>query len=191
MIMTASVSYTLGALVDKTGTALNTFVPDASIFEDMLFATVGVHKTVVSDGGTSIGPEGFGFKLKNTATGEEYVAVSNRLGEAEFTLGFTKDEIGQTYVYYLREINDGRIGVEYSNEIYAVEITVTADAANVVIIDAPTGRAEFQNVYHPGSVPVPPPTGDSDCPMLWMVLAFASMAGMTVLVRKAQKGGKA
>ncbi len=131
--------------------------------------TVNIQKKLETPSGADLSLEGFKFGLydaNGNQVGEE--AVSKIDGTANFSLSYSTADIGNTYTYVIREIDDGKPGVIYSNEWYTVTITITDDITNpdvlnadVVITVADTTEtvdlATFTNTYRltPTKVDIP------------------------------------
>ncbi len=145
---------------------------------------IGVAKTVVNKGSEKIGPDGFEFVLENTTTNEKFNVKSDTAGNANFTLGYTEDDIGNTYTYKLTELNGGKANVTYSTVEYTITVAISLNENNELVAaltkngeNATTVVAEFENVYD--YTPVPeypdsPQTGDNTNLHLWFALLFVS-----------------
>ena len=112
------------------------------------------HKTVKNIGPEVIGPEGFEFVLYNETQGRAYRATSGKDGLATFSLMFSEFDIGNTYIYKMYEVNDGRENVEYSRSEYIITVYVYLDSNNrintSVMINGMlvnVAVAEFENIY--------------------------------------------
>lgn len=184
-----SVPATLAYSTAKTETLVNTFTvlrfPPAQTS-----VNVCVQKTVHNTGTKRIGPEGFSFSLQNTQTGEAFVLTSDADGLACVTLPFSEADMGKTHTYRLSEINDGRENVNYSDQVYIIQIEITVDAQNqtvasVCVDGVPVEQivAVFENEYNAGDV-ILPPTGDDTNLELYIALLFVSCAGLALLMTK-------
>lgn len=162
----------------------NVFTPKP---EDIT-VNIGVVKTVVNKGSEKIGPEGFEFVLENTATNEKFNVKSDNVGKANFTLGYTEDDIGKTYTYKLTEVNGGKANVTYSNVEYTITVAIELNENNELVAtltkngeNATEIVAEFENVYDytpTPEYPDSPQTGDNTNLHLWFALLFVSGGGI-------------
>lgn len=93
------------------------------------------------------------------------VFESDEVGKAQFVLEYTTADIGKTYTYKLREINDGRSYVEYDESEFIFTVTVTKNGAGemITLVDGEEAKSfsgEFNNIYDytpsPGPGPTPP-----------------------------------
>ncbi len=118
--------------------------------------TINITKGVASTMGESYPLNGFKFALfdaEGNVYGDEAVADSQ--GNASIRLSFTPDDIGDIFVFTLKEINTNIPGMIYDNSEYTVEIEVidNLDATVGVRIngdDTNTYSASFENTYTPG-----------------------------------------
>lgn len=185
----SSVPGSLAFIVDRTQPLVNTFTPAGSP-EQTVSTAVNITKTVVNTGDGAIGPEGFRFALKELSSGSEFFAESDSFGFACFPLTFFESEAGQTFVYQLYEIDTGRAGVTYSDEVHTVEITVTGGevlTAQVRINGAPSTEASFCNVYDSSIAPPLPDTGDSMNPALCAAMLACSLLGLAITAAARRK----
>jgi len=187
--------YEAGRVIKKVGsdaaveeiTFNNVFTPKP---EDIT-VDIGVAKTVVNKGSEKIGPDGFEFVLEDTATNEKWNVKSDTAGNANFTLGYTENDIGKTYTYKLTEINGGKANVSYSTAEYTITVAISLNESNELVAtltkngeNAPTVVAEFENVYdYTPTPPNPeypdsPQTGDATNLHLWFALLFVSGGGI-------------
>lgn len=184
-----AVPATLAYQTAKTETLVNTFTllryPPSETSVD-----VSVRKEVRSIGTQSIGPEGFHFKLQNTQSNESFTLTTDANGFASVTLPFSDADIGKNHTYRLVEINDGRENVNYSDQVYIIQIEITVDAQNqtvasVCVDGVPVEQivAVFENEYNAGDV-ILPPTGDDTNLELYIALLFVSCAGLALLMTK-------
>ena len=128
----------------------NTFTPKP----DDLTVSIPVDKKVVNKGSESITPEGFTFRLHNVGTGKDIDVKSDKDGKTKFDLVFSENDIGKTYDYRLTEINDGRVGVKYSQEAYNISISISLGADKKLVAkltkngaEVTSLAAEFVNEY--------------------------------------------
>ena len=179
---------TLAYIANRTGSLVNTF--DSPYFTpDGSNVLVAVKKTVHSTGLTSIGPEGFQFVLENTGNQERIILTADKNGDASVILPFSDADAGKTYVYCLKEINDGRENVVYSEQEYVISISVEVNTDNKVVASTmldgvPVNAvcAAFQNNYF-GLQP-PPPTGDSQHPLMYLMVMVLSGGLICTLLKK-------
>lgn len=130
--------------------------------------TVNILKKMETPSGADRSLEDFHFGLYDVNNVQVGEAVSKPDGTAVFSLSYSTADIGNTYTYVIREIDDGKPGVIYSDEYYTVKITITDDPtdpnrlnADVVITVADTTEtvdlATFTNTYRltPTKVEIP------------------------------------
>lgn len=131
--------------------------------------TVNILKKLQTPSGADLSLKGFKFGLYD-ASGNQVgdAAISEIDGTANFSLSYSTADIDNTYTYVIREIDEGKPGVIYSEEWYTVTITITDDITNkdvlnadVVITVADTTEtvdlATFTNTYRltPTQVEIP------------------------------------
>lgn len=185
----AAVEQTEG-VYNVTVTFNNTFVPP--VIPDDTTVTVTVNKTVTNTGDESIGPDGFHFVLEN-ADGEKIALTTDKNGKATATLTFTAADIGKTFAYTLREVDDGREGVTYDDGTYALTVTIGQDGDQLTATFTNNGEAAdtltaaFENTYHMEKDPSPP-TGDGEHTALWLaVMAVSGTIFATLLLSEKRK----
>ena len=179
---------TLAYIANRTGSVVNTF--DSPHFTpDDSSVLISLKKTVHSIGLTSIGPEGFQFLLEGKNNEERIVLITDQNGEAGVILPFSEADAGKTYIYRLSEINDARENVVYSDQEYEIAITVEVNTDNKVVASATLDGAPmkeiavaYQNTYF-GVVP-PPPTGDSQYPVLYLAVVLLSGGAIAMLLKQ-------
>lgn len=179
---------TLAYITAQSDTLVNTF--EAPYFPpEGTGVEVRIQKTVLNSGTESIGPGGFRFGLQHAQSSEPVILTSDVDGYASIILPFTDVDLGQTHVYHLYEINDGRANVTYSNKVYTIEITLSVDAENRIVADASVDGvpveqiiAAFENTYYEGIIL--PPTGDECNVALYVVLMLLSGAGLVILLTR-------
>lgn len=122
--------------------------------------TVQIDKTVKNTGTDKIGPGGFKFEIAEniqTANAELVLGTvtTDENGKAQFTINFTPDDIGLT-VYTVKEVDEGKANVTYSDKVYTFTINVALDADNKLIatvtsqeniVNGTTVTAAFENTY--------------------------------------------
>ncbi len=169
--------------VDKLN-FVNVFIPDP----ENIKVNVNIDKTVVNTGKQTIGPEGFEFVLDSDIANVEDIKVkTDEKGKAVIALEFSMADIGKTYTYKLREINDGREYVQYSKAEYAISIAITHDKSTnklvaTIKVDnkaADTVDASFENVY--SGIPESPQTGYNGNIGMWAVMLFISGGAVITL----------
>ncbi|MBQ7011227.1 MAG: hypothetical protein IJN63_05935, partial [Clostridia bacterium] len=156
-------------------------IPDISVDIDSVVTVVGTGSSVIS-------PEGFKIEFARKDGGDKQIVTVDKDGRIDLKdLIFTKDDIGKTFEYTVRMVNEGKEGVTYDDRIYELVITVALGPDNKLIATITDGTvtrtdgkyiAEFSvNYVEPES----PPTGDATSLMLAMLAAAAAMAvGITV-----------
>lgn len=194
IILTATVHSTMGYVVTRTASVKNTFKP--MVISADIVLNIPVKKTVENKGTATIGPEDFTFELLNVTTGEKETVKSHVNGNAEFTLGFNEADIGKTYVYTLSEVNDGKLNVTYSKEVYNISISVVLGTEGMPVAEVSVNGevaenfvAEFTNIYNgdqPDDEPSPPTGDNSNLPVgiMLAVLSGAVFIAMTVYGRR-------
>ena len=98
---------------------------------------VSIQKTVKDEkGGVSAlrGPEGFTFELLRAGETTPVTATTDVSGKAQFYLTFTRDDIGSSIRYTLKEQNAGQTiaGVTYDDEEYVIQIDITGETVDGV-----------------------------------------------------------
>ncbi len=97
-----------------------------NVYEPTGSATVAVNVQKEMIGNHSL--YGFQFALYSDATLQNEILRStptNAAGQASLTLTYAANRAGQTYTYYLAEIDQGNANITYSAAVYKVEVTVT------------------------------------------------------------------
>ncbi len=130
-------------------------------------ATVNIQKTMSGNHALS----GYRFALYDgnpfdTATQDNVNRIAqsgltNAAGEASVTLRYSAADVGNTYTYYLAEINGGQTihNIQYADTLYKVEVTVNDNldgtiSTTVAVNDAAYAsdtRLEFVNTYVPSA----------------------------------------
>ena len=183
VVVAVAAPATLAYMVDRSETVVNSFVyyppTPASV-------QVNVHKIVRPTGDATIGPEDFHFRLQKVG-GEAIDLFTDEQGYGSATLTFTKDDLDKEHVYHLRELNDYRGNMTYSDKVYEIRITLDVDAENRIIVSMTVDgkpvneiMAEFVNIYHS---PLPL-TGDAAAVELWLAMMTLSGAGMLLICRR-------
>lgn len=121
--------------------------------------TVNIQKKLNNETGADKSLEGFRFAMydeNGLQVGE--AAVSKVDGSASFNLSYAAVDIGKTYVYEIRELNDNAPGVVYDTNKFTVTIAITDNTADpnllnadVTILNQETGETVdgvvFENDY--------------------------------------------
>ncbi len=155
---------------------------------------INIDKKVENKGSEKISAEGFEFALKKDGDATPTTVKTDKDGKAKFVLGFTEDDIGNTYNYTLTEVDGGKANVKYSTAKYVIAITVSLDSENKLVASITQNTvavdsvvAEFVNEYDytpptpptpPEEVPKSPQTGDTSNLTLWFALLFVSGSGL-------------
>ncbi len=167
---------------------------------------INIDKKVENKGSQSITAEGFEFALSKEGTTEVTTVKSDKNGKAVLTLGFTENDIGNTYNYILEEVAGDTQYVKYSSVKYAIAISISLNGENQLVAEITKDgvateeiTAEFINEYDYTPVvaePEPeepaqstsPKTGDLSNLQLWIALLFVSggLMGATAF-RKGKK----
>lgn len=191
-LLLGAVEHTLAYVVDASDSVVNVFAP-AQTAEETVTAYIPVFKRVQNAPNAQMGPAGFVFALREISSGVEKIAVSDGSGEAGFYCSFAQAQAGQSFVYELYEVNDGREGVVYSTAVYTVEIRVRNENgvldAEVRIDGGEVERAVFRNIYDPEGVFTPPETGDGMHPAVYMAVLAMCIGGMAAAFRPRRKRG--
>lgn len=173
---------------DVVVTINNTFVPPVVPDPDDISVPVTVNKTVENTGTDAIGPENFEFVLENITTGDKTAIRTDAAGKAVFDLTFTADDIGKIYNYKLSETDEGKIGITYDEDIYAIQISIALSEDNELAATVISNGvvvencvAQFENTYHTDDEPTPP-TGDSSNLIFWFIMMLVSGAAVITLV---------
>lgn len=162
---------------------VNTYDPD----DVKATVSVVIKKNLDNETEENMGLGGFKFNLIGDNFNE--FAETDENGNAEFNLTFTEENIGESFVYTLSEVDTEVDGMIYSEEKVTIEFTVlkvdnklgvydTADGSAVTTI-----QAEFTNTYK-GVTPPPeeenPGTGAED--NLIPLLALLTISGGAAIV---------
>ncbi len=118
--------------------------------------TIDITKEIVSTMGESYPLNGFKFALfdaQGNVYGDE--AVTDSQGNASIQFAFTPNDIGNIFVFTLKEINTNIPGMLYDESEYTVEIEVIDNLDGTVGVringdDTNTYSASFTNTYTPG-----------------------------------------
>lgn len=169
--------------VAKTLTFANKYTPAADITLD-----VTAKKTVKNVGVKSIGPEGFQFRLVNTADDTGVTAESDKNGIAAFQLKYTYADVGKTFTYKLFEVNTKITNVTYSKASYEIQVAISLDKQTNKLVAKVTNNGEsvdqivgeFVNTYDVNKIP---DTGDSSQLFLWLGLMTLSALLIAVAFR--------
>lgn len=165
------------------------FTNDFIIIGDSdLTVDINIFKTVLNTGSSILSPAGFEFLLENITTHEIYHAYSDSSGNAKFTLGYSDNDIDETYTYKLTEVNDGKPHVTYSTSEYLITVSISLNANNELVAtltnngtDVTMLFGEFENVYNYTPIqqyPDSPDTSDHTNLNLWISLLFLSGCGI-------------
>ena len=110
-------------------------------------------------------------------------AVVTREGQGSFSFGkmdITKEDIGKTYRYTMREVKGSALYFSYDVTIFTITVTVKDNGSGVPKAEVSikdennkTSRAVFTNVYTPPGKPDIPRTGQ-----LWWPVAVLGAAGV-------------
>jgi len=183
---------TLAYMIVESPSLVNTFAASALPSAGEVAVEVRVHKTVLSSGKETIGPQGFHFILEDAQSGARQIITTGVTGYGALTLAFSEADAGKTYVYRLYEVNDARENVTYSDIAYSLVVSVGYDSQQNVLTAAQTINgesvkailAEFENIYHAESDV--PATGDSAPVMLWAAILLLSGGALLLLRRRAK-----
>ncbi len=147
--------------IDTTFT--NTYAPAGSAG-----ITITLQKTVESLSGQPYSPEGFRFGLfqGDVLLGDPVTTGAD--GSAQLRLVYNASDCGNTYTYLLKEIAGEIPGMQYTDTVYVIEVTVVDNldgTVGVLVYDAtaddsiPAGatdryHAGFTNIYDPSDATV-------------------------------------
>ncbi len=164
---------------------------------------INIDKKVENKGSEKITAEGFEFALQKEGDATPTTVKTDKDGKAKFELGFTEDDIGNTYNYTLTEVDGGKANVTYSTVKYDIAITVSLDENNKLVASITQNTvavesvvAEFVNEYDytpstpptpPEEVPKSPQTGDTSNLTLWFALLFVSGMGIVATTTMGRK----
>ncbi len=167
---------------------------------------VSVNKTVKNIGSEKLSPENFEFVLKGDGNKTEQKLKTDKDGKLVFSLNYTEDDIGKTYHYTVKEVNDKRENVKYSEVVYKLSVAVTLGNDNTLqtalLVDEQAVEElvlGFENVYdytpeqtQPPQDPESPKTGDNFNINLWLAILFVSGVGLfgTRATSKKSKGSQ-
>ncbi len=149
--------------------------------------TVGVEKTVKSESGQPIGPDGFSFQLKD-ATGKLLETVqSGKDGKAIFKALEYKTEGSHTYT--VSEVKGNADGVIYDQTVHTITVDVKDNGVGkleaeirVDGVKTTAAVAEFVNIYEEAETP---DTGDGfNMVLCWAVLSLSGMALVAIIAGK-------
>ena len=126
--------------------------------------TIKIEKQMVDQANSGRGPEGFRFELEDESGRKLTSEPTTAAGEASFELLYTYEDVGKTFKYVLREVDDGAPGVVYDTTEYDVTVLVTYDdstgsvGADILYAE----RAEAEPITQPADeagAPQEEPTG--------------------------------
>lgn len=110
---------------------------------------------VENTGEQTLAPENFEIVVTNTTTNKETKILTDKDGKAITSLTFTKEDIGKTFEYLIKQTNDAKEGVTYSDKEYKVTITVSLNENNELVAkmlvndqEVEEILAEFINTYN-------------------------------------------
>ncbi len=126
-----------------------------------LYIPMFAQKKVNNIGFDTIGLKGFEFELKQHDSENVWKRVSVPDGKAEFRLRYTKDDIGKTYTYTLREIAGDNPYITYDTTEYTITVSIALDietntlTAEITKNDVKVDKvnAVFTNIYDYTPVP--------------------------------------
>ena len=169
----------------------NTFKPDDTPSKpDKITVDIAVSKTVDNKGTSAISPENFIFELAGEEETDKIWFASDQNGLAIHTLTFSEEDAGKTFNYTLKEIDDEREHVTYSDKIYNISINISYDKANnkliadLVLDGNKTAEisAAFVNVYDYSAQNTPiPSTSDKSNKTFWFIMTLASGSALIIL----------
>ncbi len=126
--------------------------------------TIPVKKQMVNENNqpSSYPLNGFQFALYDNAdidNATEIVrsTVTDAHGNAQFDLAYAANRVGETYTYYIAEINTGNPNIEYTTAVYEAKITVTdngdgtttATSQITLVGGQGVSTPTFTNIYKP------------------------------------------
>ncbi len=98
------------------------------------------------------GPDGFTFQLEDVAADKKLTGKTVN-GKLTFPLTFTEADIGKTFTYKLREVNEGIANMTYDTTVYTYTVTVTTDGSKLILDLTADGKpvqtlaGTFTNIY--------------------------------------------
>jgi len=154
-------------------------------FADDVSVDFYVKKTVNNVGSEKIGAENFTFELTGDA---KQTVKTDEYGNGIFVMNYTKDDIGKTFNYVIKEVDDNQDNVIYDDAIYDITVNVKLGDDDQLIVETimneepvDTVVAQFENVYdYTPNVDnnENPNTGDLFKIELWVALLFVSGVGI-------------
>ncbi len=160
----------------------NTFTP-ADIDLD-----ININKVLRKQVATSMGPDGFKFKLVGDGI-EEYVETDAQ-GKAKFTFTYTAEDIGETFLYTVTEVDTQVENVVYSTAEHVFQVTIGCTSDGILVADitknsqsVSEATAEFVNTYT-GTPPIVPDTGIGANLWIWALLCAVSGIAVLCTARK-------
>ncbi len=158
---------------------------------DDITLDIKIKKTVNNIGELTIGPNGFEFELAGSGIEEAIKLTTDANGDAVYTLTYTEDDIGKTYVYTVSEKAGDDPYVTYDDTIYTIELTIGLDENNKLTADAKIDGVdtdeilcEFVNTYEFKA----PYTGDGESLALWIgTFALCATALFVLCTAKKRK----
>lgn len=130
--------------------------------KDLNIKANGIVK-IDNTGEKELGPENFEITMTNTKTEEVIKLNTDQNGQVSFDLKYTKEDIGKTFEYIIKQTNSAKEGVTYSDKEYKVNITITLNDKNELVakilvngIEVDEILAEFINTYNVDP-PIEPP----------------------------------
>ncbi len=186
-----SVTYTKDGKAAESIAFKNVYTPKP---EDIAL-DVSVNKTVKNIGSEELSPENFEFVLKGDGNKTEQKLKTDKDGKLVFSLNYTEDDIGKTYHYTVKEVNDKRENVKYSEIVYKLSVAITLGNDNTLqtalTVDEQAVEEmtlAFENVYdytpkqtqppQDPDAPESPKTGDNFNINLWLAILFVSGVGL-------------
>ena len=122
-----------------------------------------VLNTILNTGDYELSPEGFEFVLVNTDTNEEIKLKTNAEGKLTFDLNYNENDIGKTFNYILKVVNDGKENVTYSDKEYNISIKVDLNENNELFqtiyvdnVETTETTFEFEQIYDKKEPVLPP-----------------------------------
>lgn len=132
------------------------------IIEDLLLKLDVINK-VKNIGDYTLSPEGFEYVLVNTETGEEIKLKTDANGKLTYDLNYTENDIGKTFNYIIKVVNDGKENVTYTDKEYQVTVKVDLDENNKLFhtiyvdgVETTNTQFEFENIYDKSDPVLPP-----------------------------------
>lgn len=158
----------------------NTYLPVVEPENGPIETVVKLEKTIENKGTLKSGVEGFEFVLENTKTNEKIMRHSDKHGEAQWKLKYTKDDVNHTYQYRVYETDLGMKGMTYDTKQYLIDVEVRMDEDHQMYaiykvdgVETNELNVSFHNIYNLNKVKNPD-SGDRTNLLFWIAMVLVS-----------------